>query len=71
MSLLWSILSLGWASEGLDVGIQSAMSLQDLMNHGIADRPSVLGSTRCLLEQRWSTLPVQMCCYKECLFIID
>ena len=59
MSLLWSILSLGWAVEGLDVGIQSTMSLQDLsapwnlqIDHQFWVQPVVYSNND------WSTLPV-------------
>ena len=59
MSFLWSILSLSWAVEGLDVGIQSPMSLHDLnqpwnlhIDHQFWIQPVVYS------ENSWVSLPV-------------
>ncbi len=59
MAFLWIILSLGWAVEGLDVGIQSPMSLHDLnqpwnlhIDHQFWIQPVIYS------ENAWSSLPV-------------
>ena len=59
MSILWSILSSGWAVEGLDVGIQSPMSLQELsqpwnvhIDHQFWIQPMVY------TDNTWSSVPV-------------
>ena len=59
MLFLWSIFSLGWAVEGLDVGIQSPMSLQELnqpwnvhIDHQFWIQPVVYSNGE------WSSLPV-------------